>query len=60
MLKWAKALYDEGFTLLLFDFRGYGESGGRRCTASHEERHDLLGALDFVETHDARSSDSFA
>lgn len=41
-------LVAQGFSVLLFDFRGRGESGGKRNTAGDREQWDLLGAIDFV------------
>ncbi len=44
----AIALHNKGFSLLLFDFRGHGTSGGRASTLGLREKRDILGALDFV------------
>ena len=44
----AVALGKEGFTLLLFDFRGHGESGGGRSTLGLNEKRDVLAAADFA------------
>jgi fermentation-respiration switch protein FrsA (DUF1100 family) len=51
MLPWAAILWEHDFSLLMFDFRRLGESGGERCTAGLFERQDLLGAVDFVKSH---------
>ncbi len=48
MLGWAEALWEHGFALLLFDFRGYGRSADELCSAGYKEVQDLLGALDYV------------
>jgi len=45
----AIALHDRGFSLLLFDFRGHGASGGGASTLGLEEKRDILGALDFAK-----------
>jgi pimeloyl-ACP methyl ester carboxylesterase len=37
-----------GFTVLAFDFRGHGTSGGEYSTLGVEEVRDVLGAVDFV------------
>ena len=50
MLGWAEALWEHGFALLLFDFRGYGRSADELCSAGYKEVQDLLGALDYVES----------
>ena len=55
----AIALNQAGFTVLAFDFRGHGTSGGDGSTLGVEEVRDVLGAVDFVaglpkENADAR------
>ncbi|MBM3943506.1 MAG: alpha/beta fold hydrolase [SAR202 cluster bacterium] len=42
-------LVQQGFSVLLFDYRGRGESGGKRNSAGDREQWDLLGAIDYVE-----------
>jgi pimeloyl-ACP methyl ester carboxylesterase len=44
----AIGLHNRGFSVLLFDFRGHGTSGGRASTLGLHEKRDVLGALDFV------------
>jgi pimeloyl-ACP methyl ester carboxylesterase len=44
----AIALNKSGFTVLAFDFRGHGKSGGDGSTLGVEEARDVLGATDFV------------
>ena len=44
----AIALNKAGFTVLAFDFRGHGASGGEGSTLGVEEVRDVLGAVDFV------------
>jgi pimeloyl-ACP methyl ester carboxylesterase len=44
----AIALNDAGFTVLAFDFRGHGESGGESSTLGVEESRDVMGAVDYV------------
>ena len=39
-------LHDEGFSLLLFDLRAHGQSGGEITSAGYYERYDVLGAMD--------------
>jgi pimeloyl-ACP methyl ester carboxylesterase len=38
----------QGFTLLLFDFRGHGESEASRSTLGLHEKRDVVGAVDFL------------
>ncbi len=45
----AVALRARGFTLLVFDFRGHGESAGSHSTLGLKEKRDILGALDYLE-----------
>jgi fermentation-respiration switch protein FrsA (DUF1100 family) len=48
-LRLGRDLVGRGFSVLLFDLRARGESGGRRSTAGDREQWDVLGAVDFVE-----------
>jgi pimeloyl-ACP methyl ester carboxylesterase len=41
-------LQRRGFTVLMLDFRGHGQSEGRSSTLGLEEKRDILGALDFL------------
>ena len=42
------ALNKAGFTVLAFDFRGHGTSGGEGSTLGLAEARDVIGAVDFV------------
>ena len=48
LLNLAIRLQGDGFTTLLFDFRGHGQSGGTRSTLGLEEKRDVLGAADLL------------
>jgi uncharacterized protein len=48
-LQLGRDLVERGFSVLLFDLRARGESGGTRSTAGDREQWDVLGAIDFVE-----------
>ncbi len=48
-LQLGRDLVERDFSVLLFDFRGRGESDGRRGSAGDREQWDVLGALDYVE-----------
>lgn len=50
MLPWAETLWNSGFSLLLFDFRGTSQSGGEMCTSGCFEPQDLRGAVDYIES----------
>ncbi len=47
-LSMARSLFDAGFTVLLFDLRAHGESGGERVSGGFFEKDDMLGAYDFL------------
>ena len=49
-LELAKALVHHGFSVLLYDYRGRGESGGTRSSAGDREQWGVLGALDYVNS----------
>jgi len=47
----AVMLHRHHFTTLLFDFRAHGTSEGRLCTLGNRETDDVIGALNFLESH---------
>ncbi|URI06865.1 alpha/beta fold hydrolase [Aquincola tertiaricarbonis] len=44
----AQSLRARGLSVLMLDLRGHGESSDARLTYSEHERHDVLGAVDFL------------
>jgi len=44
----ARLLLVHGYSVLLFDLRGHGESGGTRYTLGIEEPRDILAAIDLA------------
>lgn len=50
MLPHAAYLHRAGYNVLLFDFRGSGESGGSAVTFGIKEPLDVLGAVDYLMT----------
>jgi fermentation-respiration switch protein FrsA (DUF1100 family) len=40
-----------GFNVLMFDFRAHGRSEGERVSLGYFERQDLLGAIDYLQSH---------
>ena len=46
----AAALVEGGYNVLAFDFRAHGLSGGTRYTMGWQERHDVLGAVEYLKT----------
>jgi uncharacterized protein len=49
MLSLGEALRDSGFNVLLFDFRGWGESDGAPVTFGDREMGDIIGAVGFLK-----------
>ena len=49
MLDIASELVEHGYSVLMFDLRGHGESDGNRMSAGYYERRDLAGAVDYVK-----------
>jgi fermentation-respiration switch protein FrsA (DUF1100 family) len=45
----ARGLFDHGFNVMMFDFRGHGESGGDRMSAGYYEQRDLRGAVEYLK-----------
>lgn len=52
----AIALRQAGFTVLLFDFRGHGDSAGSRSTLGLEEKRDVLGAVEFLRSREGAAA----
>lgn len=46
-----KALTDEGYRVIMFDFRASGESEGEMTTIGAKEKYDLLGVIDYAKQH---------
>jgi fermentation-respiration switch protein FrsA (DUF1100 family) len=53
MLPYLRFLHDGGYSVVLYDFRAHGWSGGRRTTFGVGEIHDLRAAVRFVQSHPA-------
>ena len=50
MLKRARFLFRAGYTVLLFDFQGHGESTGERITFGYLESKDAQAAISFLRS----------
>lgn len=48
LINLAISLNEDGFGVLLFDFRGHGTSADGRTTLGLHEKRDLLGAVDYL------------
>lgn len=53
MLAFSAALLEAGYSVLVFDLRGHGESDSAQMGAGLRERDDVLGAIDFVRRRQA-------
>jgi pimeloyl-ACP methyl ester carboxylesterase len=49
-VSFANVLHKAGFSVLMIDLRGHGESDDSRFTFGIKERQDVLGAVDWLET----------
>ncbi len=58
MLPHADMLYSAGFTVLLFDFRNRGESGGDFVSLGFFERQDAQAAIDYLKSRADMKSNS--
>jgi len=48
IVEFGAALHEAGFSVLMIDLRGHGESEGERYSFGVYERRDVLGAVDFL------------
>jgi len=48
LISLAVVLNQSGFTVLAFDFRGHGASGGSGSTLGLDESRDVIGAVDYL------------
>lgn len=49
MLELSRDLHKKGFSILMFDLRGWGKSQGERFSLGYYEKRDILGAVDFLK-----------
>jgi fermentation-respiration switch protein FrsA (DUF1100 family) len=38
-----------GYNVLMFDLRGHGQSEGKRASAGHHEKKDIVGAIQYIK-----------
>jgi pimeloyl-ACP methyl ester carboxylesterase len=48
------SLHRQGFGVLLFDFRGHGQSEGKSSTLGLDEKRDVIGAVEFLADREGR------
>ena len=48
MLGRARMLYGEGYSIVMIDLQGHGESPGEQITIGHLEKHDARAAVEFA------------
>ncbi|MDQ2868129.1 MAG: alpha/beta fold hydrolase [Verrucomicrobiota bacterium] len=53
MIGRAQFLHSAGYSVLLIDLRGTGETVGRHITMGWDERHDVEAAVDFIRAKNA-------
>jgi alpha-beta hydrolase superfamily lysophospholipase len=58
LISLAVVLNQSGFTVLAFDFRGHGSSGGSGSTLGIDESRDVIGAVDFLASLPAAEVDT--
>jgi len=49
VLEIARILHGGGFNVVMFDFRGHGESGGIGCNFGKTETRDVKAVIDFIK-----------
>jgi pimeloyl-ACP methyl ester carboxylesterase len=52
MLEYAQVLHQAGYSTLLFDFRGRGDSDGDAVTLGFYEQQDVLAAVEYLRSRD--------
>lgn len=55
-LELARSLINEGFNVLMFDFRNHGESDGNVTTLGYHEVKDIFGAVEWLRRERAAQS----
>jgi fermentation-respiration switch protein FrsA (DUF1100 family) len=52
----AKSFLDDGYNVLIFDFRAHGQSGGQIISFGDNERRDVLGAVRWLRNFQPHAS----
>jgi len=56
VLNLARSLVPHGYNVLVFDFRGHGESDGQLTSLGDLERQDVLGAVHWIQDQHPRQA----
>jgi fermentation-respiration switch protein FrsA (DUF1100 family) len=48
MLGRARLFHDAGYSIVMVDLQAHGESAGESITLGHQERHDVVAAIEFA------------
>ncbi|MBL7998539.1 MAG: alpha/beta fold hydrolase [Candidatus Kapabacteria bacterium] len=46
-----KRYYDDGYSVVAYDSRAHGQSGGQYCTLGYYEKFDVQSCIDFISTN---------
>ena len=57
-VRYHEALTDAGFGVLIFDYRGFGDSGGERELSPARQLQDLRNAVTYLQTRDDVDADA--
>jgi len=57
VLDLAVQFHKDGFSLLLFDFRGHGSSSGKGSSLGVSEKRDIIGAVDYLASLEEAGTD---
>jgi dienelactone hydrolase len=57
-VRYHEALTDAGFGVLIFDYRGFGDSGGARELSPRGQLEDLRNAVTYLQTRDDVDADA--
>ncbi|HEX6026687.1 MAG TPA: alpha/beta fold hydrolase [Solirubrobacter sp.] len=57
-VRYHEALTDDGFGVLIFDYRGFGDSGGARELSPRRQLEDLRNAVTYLETREDVDADA--
>jgi dipeptidyl aminopeptidase/acylaminoacyl peptidase len=59
-VRYHEALTDAGFGVLIFDYRGFGDSEGERKISPHDQLQDLINGVTYLTTREDVDPDAIA